>query len=335
MEKFSSTIEKIMKAIAHKIIISLCMLCLALPAFSQRAKWTWPAGVEGARVRSFMDKTGQMAMFYAARSFKPQPLIVVIHGWNQIYRSMPNELIDEIVARDYNCIIPNLRGASNTPLACGSEYVVADLEDAIGYAIENAKVDVGEIHIVSVLDGGHNALVAYMKATNYPIKSVTSWCGISDLEGLVDHIKGKNLFRYINFVNDIMAVTESNDEHFNREEAARRSPIKMKVPKARKKTKLYLYAGINDGVRSRGPVPYMQSVDMYNLVTETFIHKEQPVTQDEIIKARSKLDPESCEKIGTRNIVFKKSNKYVDLIIFDGAHEMFYEQAMNLVPIGK
>lgn len=80
----------------------------------------------------WMGKTA--SHFYAAKE-PNRPLIVSLHTWSGNYEQ-EDLLIKEIIKRDYNYIHPDFRGPNKTYEACGSEFVIQDIEDAIAFAIE-------------------------------------------------------------------------------------------------------------------------------------------------------------------------------------------------------
>lgn len=131
-------------------------------------------------IPSSFDNTSQGSIVYKAKSDTPRPLIVSLHTWSGNYKQ-EDPLARLIVDYDYNYIHPDFRGANNNPKACGSNYVIADLEDAIEYAISNMNVDRDEVHIVGTSGGGYATLIAYMNI-KYPAKSFSAWVPLSNLE---------------------------------------------------------------------------------------------------------------------------------------------------------
>ncbi len=315
------------------LTILTALLLATQMLFAQRL--SWPENVKGERVRSSIDNTGQMVMFHATGSDEPRPLIVVMHGWGGAYKTI-TPLVKFIIDADWNFIQPNLHGPSNSPNSCGSATAMTDIADAIEFALAHGNVDMDEIHIVGVLNGGHNALAAYM-TVDYPIKSVSAWAGVSDLEAWYRQIHNAKAYKYISFCDDMLSATGSREDDLNLKEFARRSPLKMKLPKCRRKTKLLLYSGHSDGKRNGGPVHPSQSVDMFNLVTAAFDKKNAVlISEDELKDAVNGVNVSFCgQTIGGREILLHKENKYAEMTIFRGGHEIFYDELFNRIPVNE
>lgn len=315
------------------LFVVICLSAFSQVGLAQRL--TWPEAVRGERFHSSLDNSGQMAMFYASRSGESKPLIVILHQWKGGYKTI-SPLIQMLVDADWNFIQPHLRGPSSEPLSCASPTAMSDIADAIAFAVRNADVDMDEIHIVGLKDGGHNALAAYA-TLDIPIKSVSAWAGVSDLLQWYNHIIGTKSYKFINFSDDMLSATGSTEEKLNKREFNQRSPIKMRIPAGRKKTKLLLVAGNRDGKKNSGPVPPSQSVEMFNYVAGRFDGKKAKYISEEdlakAVKGNAVGNPEGT--IAGRKILLHASNKYEELIIFEGGHEMFYEELFARIPVNE
>ncbi|HJS00381.1 MAG TPA: GDSL-type esterase/lipase family protein, partial [Flavobacterium sp.] len=272
-----------------------------------------------------------------------KPLIVSLHTWSGDY-TQKDPLINEILARDWNYIHPNFRGVNNNKDAMASPKVIADLEDAIQYALKNTNSDPDDVHIVGVSGGGMATLVAYMNI-KYPVKSFSAWAPISDLEAWYWESTGRKQ----KYATDIFKAT-STDTIFNAEEARLRSPLLQQFPKnLRKNAKLYIYEGVHDGYT--GSVPITHSINMYNrLVGElkygfSKLDDIMPkattdanlVSEKEIISLVTKrYNPtfDKKTKLFDRNIYLSREFENIQLTIFEGRHEQI-PQALGLIPVKK
>ena len=117
---------------------------------------------------------------YKSTSKTSQPLIVSLHTWSGYY-NQTDPLTKEILARDWNYIHPDFRGANRTPSSMGSPLALADIEDAIQYALKHTNANPEEVHIIGVSGGGFATLAAFMNI-EYPVKSFSAWVPISDIE---------------------------------------------------------------------------------------------------------------------------------------------------------
>src|SRR5690606_22567060 len=160
----------------------LCVLCLSSvhtliaqqdPAWDNTAKTAWPSAFQQVEIPSSIDATRQKAYFFKSSQKRPQPLVVSLHTWSGDYQQS-DPLTKEILARDWNYIHPDFRGANNKPESMGSSLVLSDIKDAIKYAIKNGNVDTMEVHIIGVSGGGYATLCAFMQL-DYPVRSFSAW----------------------------------------------------------------------------------------------------------------------------------------------------------------
>lgn len=290
----------------------------------------WNNEFKDVQISSSFDNTSQGALVYKAKSDTPRPLIISLHTWSGNYKQ-EDPLARLIVDYDYNYIHPDFRGANNNAKACGSNYIIADLEDAIVYAISNMNVDGNEVHIVGTSGGGYATLVAYMNI-KYPVKSFSAWVPLSNLEAWYWESVGRKQ----KYAQDILICTDSKD-NLNVEEARKRSPYFQKYPeRLRKDAKLLIFTGIHDGYT--GSVPITQSVDMYNkLVKETVPTDQQDLVSDadklQLVVNRCYPYKEIGRSIGDRKIHYEKLAGNISLTIFEGGHEQIVNQVIPLIPI--
>lgn len=322
------------------ISLLFCLLCTIFsfnknfaqndPTWDNTKNKSWVAGFEEVEIVSSADGKIQKAWFHKSSKHSPQPLIVSLHTWSGDY-GQEDPLAKEILLRDWNYIHPDFRGANNNPKACGSSLVIADLEDAIKFAINNGNVDPANVHLIGASGGGYATLLAYMKL-KYPVKSFNAWVPISDLTNWYWESKGRNA----RYANDIEGVAMKNNR-MNWQDLDRRSPIKLSFDaKKRKNATLNIYAGVHDGYT--GSVPISHSILFYNKIATALYpgKKEILVSDGMLISLLSKqVDPnaDTTLTMGGRKIHLIKKLPKLSLTIFEGGHEMLVPQALTLPPI--
>lgn len=324
-----------------KILVWFTFFCLF--AFTQKASsqeqptaWddtltiNWSVEFNKVEITSSLDGDIQPAIFFKSPLPEKQPLIVSLHTWSGDYLQ-EDPLAEEIVLRGYNYIHPNFRGPNNNTKACGSKFAISDIEDAIHFAIKNGNVDTSEIHIIGVSGGGYAALMAFMHL-DYPVKSFNSWAAISNLEDWYFECEGRKL----KYVNDLKGVT-TGGQGFDTSVARERSPALLPYSsEKRKNAELYIYTGIHDGYT--GSVPITHSINMFNhLLRETSPHDKDQIVSDSLklvlLEKRLNPKPDSLLSIGGRKIHLLREIPNIQLIIFEGTHEMIVPQALALVPV--
>lgn len=300
----------------------------------------WRGGFELVDIPSTKDGSMQKAYLYRSRKSSPQPLIVSLHTWSGNYKQK-DPLVAEVIARGWNYIHPDFRGANNKPDAMGSPLVISDIEDAIRYALRETGADPGNVHIVGVSGGGFATLAAYMNL-DYPVASFSAWAPISCIETWYWESVGRGQ----KYAKDIMKAI-GNGAKPNMEEAARRSPLRQTSPgDKRKGIPLYIYEGVHDGYK--GSVPITHSINMYNrvvgeqkygtadmdIIMRRAMDDPDLVSPQEIIGLLSKrTNPEADGKnqLYGRAVYLSRSYNNVHLTIFEGGHEQL-PQALGLIP---
>lgn len=307
-----------------------CMTQNYKPEWDNVTAKNWPDGFFMAQIVSSADGSIQKAICYKSSLKKPQPLIVSLHTWSGDY-NQEDPLAREILLRDWNYIHPDFRGVNNKPEACGSQYVISDIEDAINFAVQNFITDSANVHIIGVSGGGYATMLAFMKL-RFPVKSFNAWVGISNLEEWYYESVGRQL----RYASDLEGVT-TNGKGFDAVEARRRSPVFMDYqPELRKNSALNIYTGIHDGYT--GSVPITQSTNMFNkLLKDIYPEKSREVISDslKLILLEKRMNPgESYGFIGERLIHLQRILPKLSITVFEGGHEMLVTQALSLLPAG-
>lgn len=292
--------------------------------FDDTRKTNWPGEFQVAEIQSSKDGTLQKAYFYKSGLNAPQPLIVSLHTWSGTY-SQKDDIALLCKQKDLNYIHPNFRGENKTASACCSELALSDIDDAIAYAIKHANVDTNRIYVIGVSGGGYATLSTFMKS-KHRIKRFSAWASITNLEAWYhESIILKN-----KYAADIFACTDSKEE-LNVTNARKKSPLYMKTPVEKLKTaKLFIYAGIYDGLQ--GSVPITHSINFYNkLLAEAAVKDKTKYVSDQeklqLLEFRRPLG--NLGSIAGRKICLQKKYGNVILTIFEGDHEMLPEYALN------
>lgn len=285
----------------------------------------WNDEIMQVSIISSADEHIQKAYFYKSTSQQKQPLIISLHTWSGDY-TQNDPLVKQCLLNNWNYIHPDFRGPNWTVQACGSSFVLSDIDDAIGYAIEHGNVNSDEIHVIGVSGGGYATLMTFLN-TKYQVKTFSVWAAISDLERWYHESKGRGN----NYANHILKCTSSEDGVFNVKEARDRSPMYMKFPADLRKRKLYIYAGIHDGYT--GSVPITQSILFYNRVVKALGGSDQDAVSNkhiiEMITSRMFTSGAYDGYIADRKIHYKRNFKKVQLLIFEGSHEMLPSVALD------
>lgn len=305
------------------------------PAWDNTQKKTWDN-----RFKKIETYSGQKAYIYKS-SRRNMPLIVSLHTWSGNY-AQNDPISNEVIAKDWNYIHPDFRGANNKFDAMGSSSVIQDIDEAIRWSIEEMQANPEEVHIVGVSGGGFATLATFMNGS-YPAKSFSAWAPISDIEAWYWESCGRNQ----KYANDIRKAIPAGN-HIDISEAKKRSPLHQKYPgNLRKNTKLYIYEGVHDGYK--GSVPITHSLNMFNRIvaerkygtndTKKIQKKAEkdsilfsPGEMIDIVVKRTNPNAKEDEKILGRKILINRESNDVSITIFEGAHEQL-KGALSLIPV--
>ena len=311
------------------------------PAWDNTSKRQWDPAFEKVEIPSTKDGEVQKAFMYKSTSKTSQPLIVSLHTWSGYY-NQTDPLTKEILARDWNYIHPDFRGANRTPSSMGSPLALADIEDAIQYALKHTNANPEEVHIIGVSGGGFATLAAFMNI-EYPVKSFSAWVPISDIEAWYWECVGRGS----RYAEDILSVVSLDKKTFNKETAILRSPLRQDFPiEKRKNSRLYIYTGIHDGYK--GSVPITHSLNMYNRlvgelkygssdmkeIMEKSLSDSDLISPEEMLGLLGKrMNPEyeKNQMLYDRKVHLLRKYENIQLTVFEGRHEQI-SQALSLLP---
>ncbi|MEE9327715.1 MAG: prolyl oligopeptidase family serine peptidase [Cocleimonas sp.] len=306
------------------LLISLLVLSVFLPtlkSYLYNSK-DWREEFSLISIQSNRDSTLQAAYFLSVSKNKAKPLLVSLHSWSADY-TQQDPLATLALKAGWNYIHPDFRGANNTKDACLSDLVISDIDDAIQYAIDHAHVDLDNIFIVGASGGGYVTLGTYLK-TRHKIKAFLSWVPISDLSTWYS----QTIKKHPELAKNIIDCT-SNNQTFNKSLAKKRSPLYWEIPTTNN-GKLEIYAGINDGFE--GSVPISHSINFYNYLIKHYRLDDQLVSAEDTDKLLKREIPKpniKFNKIGKRQVLYKKDTPKVSITLFTGGHEMLAEYCFH------
>ncbi len=288
-----------------------------------------PNFIKKDSIRSKMDDSTQVFYFDKSTSNKTQPLVVELHSWSNTASTQLEILAEQAHKKGWNWIFPNFRGVNNHIKACCSDYVIADIDEVIDWAIKNMNVDKSKIYVFGNSGGGYATMAMYMKS-KHDIKTFSAWSSISDLAKWYDEsVERKNKYGP-----EILRCTGSGSK-LNNQKAWDRSPAFWDVPvKKRRNSFIQIYAGIHDGYT--GSVPISQSIDFYNKVLFDFFENDNDKYVSEtdaetLILTQSFVDNAASKSIDNRIVHYQKSTKKASLTIFEGSHEILRNVALDLL----
>ncbi len=309
-----------------KLVFIILLVCISILFFryvTNLNDFDWE-GFELVSITSTSDSAIQKGYFYKTTSIEPKPLVVSLHSWRGHYASHDSIAILS-KQKNINYIHPDFRGPNNTKDACFSELVQSDIDDAISFALKQSNVDRNRIYVIGASGGGYATLGTYM-TSKYKIRAFAAWASITDLIAWYHESQPKEN----NYDKDVFVCTESINA-LNQTNAKARSPLYMEAPTDKRlDSRLLLYAGVHDG--NDGSVPFTHSIHFYNKLLRDLkvTDSTQYVTQEEIKKLTETRKPLSnLGKVLDRDICLKKNYRNIQLVIFDGGHEMFHRYALE------
>lgn len=277
-------------------------------------------------VRSTLDGAIQPCLYVpSSKRESPQPLLVGLHPWSHGFDTFTEmtELRRQAEKRGWNYLQPHFRGPNRQPDACASEKARQDILDAVDDVCSKGGIDTHRIYLAGVSGGGHMALVM---ASYAPERwtAVSAWCPITDLKAW--HAESKAMNR--DYWKDIEACcggAPGASEAIDRQYEARSSLPRL----ARAKDlPLDIHAGIHDG--HTGSVPIHHSLDAYNVVA--LAHQDAPI-DGVTIAALARRAPDLLQGVVdprySRPIYFRRTSGATRVTIFEGGHEMLYEEACD------
>ena len=268
---------------------------------------------------SRIDNSMQPVLFRAARASGPRPLVVCLHTWSADLTQNSDNYFFRAAARDWHCIFPYFRGPNWTPEACGSDFVVSDLECAVEYVRSVADVDDSRIYLVGGSGGGHaSLLMAGRKPELWT--AVSAWCPISDVAKWHEFSvrDGQIYAEHIR----LACGGDPQKDAAAYEQAMHRSPVTYLQ---RGKCLVDIGTGIHDG-HGGYSVPVSHSVEAFNLLAapEDRIAPEdiEFMVKYERIPEHLKYQGDADPAYGPNKVLLRRVSGLVRLTLFEGAHNL-------------
>ncbi len=203
-------------------------------------------------VDSTLDNTQQPSLFFKAKGTSKRPLLVGLHTWSFDRFNQIENMLPYAKKYNFNLLLPEFRGANNKnnpncKKACGSEYAVQDVFDAIEYVKRKFEIDEENIFLLGLSGGGQMALLCAAKSPS-SFKAIGAFVPVCDLKRWAKENVG--------YAKDVYACCGEDEE-----EIKKRSPISY--VRELVKSNLKIFHGKFDGV-----VSYGQSYDLYKAIME-------------------------------------------------------------------
>jgi hypothetical protein len=241
------------------------------------------------------------------------PLVVSLHTWSGDYRQK-DPLASAIIERGWNYIRPNFQGPNNNPDACLSSKVIQDLDAAITWALEQGVVDEQRIIVLGVSGGGYTAL-GYQPQSKHRIHHTFAWVPITDLERW--YWESRN--RGNKYAGDVLGCV---DGELSSDDLLARSPIGHPP---NPDSAITIYTGLHDGYS--GSVPISHSLRYFN----RFADESVKFTPGEMLDLISKAAEPTELTIVSRAVYAERLSGKLQLIVFDGGHEMLEDAALEAI----
>ena len=296
-------------------------LLLSFPGISNAGIEEYPDKVKTVSIVSSMDMTTQSALFYDPGTDTPKPLLVALHTWSSHYDQGGGEVAYArwCIEHGWAFIHPHFRGPNNQPKALGSEYVVADIVDAVKYARKVSAIDPDRIYLIGASGGGHAAL---LMAGRHPEiwAAVSAWCPIFDLNQWWQE-KALENSQYATQMEAACGGKPGTSEEVDRQ-------YRIRSPKAwlnqESVLPIQIATGVHDG--RTGSVPFTHTLNAYNaLAAPEHRLTDAGISQFYSTQSAEHLGFQSFfDKAYNRIIHFRKTSDYCEVTIFEGTHEIIH-----------
>lgn len=268
-----------------------------------------------------IDNSDQPAMFFQASGNEPRPLLVALHTWSYDHTSGFEEFLRFVRKKNWHLIFPKFRGPNWTSEACGSEYVVSDIEDAVRFVKGNYPVDNDKVYLCGGSGGGYAALLMAGRRPDL-WSAVSAWCPCADLVRWYQEGKVLGTEYPEHIATACGGSPELSEKAYA--EALRRSATTWLVNAANCCT-VDISTGIHDG--HTGSVPVSQAVRCFNIlagesdrISEAdmdFINKNEKIPAELLFHGE---DP----SFGERTIYLRRQSNRARLTLFEGGHEILF-----------
>lgn len=286
-------------------------------------------GLEKITYLSHADGSQQPAWVCPAEGTQKRPLAVCLHTWSAGIDQADMEYLRQCRARNWHFIYPLFRGPNWNPEACGSDLVVADLEDAVAYMRETYAVDTERIYLVGGSGGGHASLLMAGRSPAL-FTAISAWCPISDIAAWYRQACAMGSTAMKVYADHIAQACggDPTADAAAAEQAKYRSPLTW-LANAKDRVILDIGTGIHDG--HTGSVPISHAMNAYNLLAapEDRIAPEDIayMEQQEQVPAHLQFAGED-PAYGPYRVLLRKVSGMVRFTLFEGTHNILTGTAM-------
>lgn len=288
---------------------------------------------ERVQIKSTLDGSEQPCDVFAALEMSltdstKYPLLVSLHSWSGTLVQRHQELLDGAARRNWIVIMPNFRGANETPEACGSKLAQQDILDAVEWACTRYNIDRQRIYLTGSSGGGHMTL---QMAANHPQvwAAASAWVGISDLPAWHTKHMGR---KYSQMMEKACGGAPGMSAAVDAEYAFRSPRTNLKNATA---VPLEISAGIFDGHFGHS-VPVSHSLWAFNEVAKA---NGDELIDDSTIAAwvaapwrtPPTVDEEQLDKAYDRTVYFRRTSKNCTVTLFEGHHERMDDAALKFL----
>lgn len=280
-------------------------------------------------VASSADGSRQPVWFWAPTSAEPVPLLVELHSWSMTCDGAdgPNTyFLKPCQKAGWAIVIPNFRGANETPQACGSDLAVQDVMDAVAAAKKRVKIDGERVYLAGGSGGG---MMALLLAGRHPEAwaACSAACPISDLVRW--HAESRSFSDWRAKYADMIEKCCGGTPVERRADYLHRSPVTW-LGSARN-LPIDICEGIHDG--HVGSVPVGHSLRAFNILANEpdrlsdaeidFIQRNESVPPS---LAGSWSDPffSQCNRI-----YFRRVSRNARITLFEGGHSGNFSAAFD------
>jgi pimeloyl-ACP methyl ester carboxylesterase len=283
-------------------------------------------------IESTQDGVAQPA-YWVAPTVPGQPLLVVLHSWSTPFDQQLSIPYARWAADNgWGLIAPDFRGVNERPQSTGSDLAVADVIDAVDFAVADGGADPERVFVVGFSGGG---MMALLMAGRHPDRfaAAISWVPIHDLPRWYAYNASLTPQRsYVQQIEDSCGGAPNPGTAAERE-CRRRSPSAWLDDARQAGIPIYIGAGLDDDIvpATDAGLAFNQLADPDDRLSDAQLGQLTARQLD----GRS-LDPRATSFLspqGPQPLLTRRSGA-TTLVVFDGAHEMLYGAGIDWLARG-
>jgi dienelactone hydrolase len=276
-------------------------------------------------IASSADGSFQPMMWVPPEGDAPVPLLVVLPSWSNGYaQHLGIPFAQWARVNGWAMVHLHTRGVFARPEATGSDTVVADVLDAIDYAVAQGSVDPARVYVMGYSGGG---MMALLMAGRHPERfaGAAAWVPIYDLADWYDHnarVQSLYLFQIAaSCGGDLYRVPEARDACHHRSPAAHLAGARAAgLP-------VYLASGADDEL-----VPADHAARSFNALADDgdrIAADDVERIADGAVPAHLDEGAESHFTGSEPDVLLARRSGPVTLVLFDGGHQMVLNPALE------